>query len=154
MSHQCTRTDYKVRWLYNCHCCKAPLLVIIIIQHDDELFLSRLLNFMMLKPMNLVFNSVRWKFFGLKARRVCYSCFIRPPNKCYRKLRDREIGKFKGQLYKPLSVSQKDLYNWFESFNEYVLRPDADDYVGPFDFLNLIGVAFSSRLEPIENTGF
>ena len=140
MSPQCMRTDYKVRWLYSCHCCKAPMTIVIIIPHNDEVFISRLINFMMLKPMKLIFNTPRWKFFGLRARRVCYSCFIRPPTRCYRQLKDREVGRFTGKLHKPLSSSTQELYKWFESFNDYVIKPDADDYVGPFDISNLMGV--------------
>lgn len=93
----------------------------------------------MLKPLKLEMNIAAWKFFGIKAHRVCYSCFLNKPNKCFRKLRDREIGKLRGNIYNSSSKSQDELYRWFESFNEYVIRPDADDYKGPFDFVNLLG---------------
>lgn len=94
----------------------------------SDLFLTRLSNFMNLYPIALFYNTKIYKFFGLKAMKVCYGCYLTEPHKRCCNLRNRETGLSKTRFV-TLSQSRESLYKWFESFNRYLNRPDADNYI-------------------------
>ena len=129
MSHQSVSTKFNIRWMNNCFLCGCPLDIRIIPDDPSDLFMRRLSNFIQLMPINFLMNTQIYKIFGLKARKVCYGCYLSEPYKnplCI--LRNREVGASRFKI-KTISLSRSSLYSWFESFNRYLNRPDADDYV-------------------------
>lgn len=129
MSHQ---WKFDVYWPHVCSCCKHPLDVIIYLKDDDnnrEIFWKRYFNFNLLKPCNFLLNKMRIKIVNLKARRVCTWCYENKPYKIgVRELILRETTG-KSLVPRSQSLSKEEVYDWFESFNRYVRRPDADDYL-------------------------
>lgn len=128
MSH---RWKFDVFWNHVCSFCKHPLDVTIKITDDDnncEIFWERYYNFSILKPCEFSLNNMYFRFENLKARRVCKWCYENKPYKInFRKLMNRETtGKRLAPRSK--SLSTEEIYEWFESFNRYVRRSDADDY--------------------------
>lgn len=124
-------TKFNVNWINTCFLCGCPLDIRILPDDPSDLFMRRLTNFIQLMPINFLMNTQIYKFFGLKARKICYGCYMSEPHKnplC--KIRNREIGVGRFRI-KTISQSTSSLYSWFESFNRYLNRPDADDYVVP-----------------------
>jgi hypothetical protein len=124
-------TKFNVNWINTCFLCECPLDIRILPDDPSDLFMRRLTNFIQLMPINFLMNTQIYKFFGLKARKICYGCYMSEPHKnplC--KIRNREIGVGRFRI-KTISQSTWSLYSWFESFNRYLNRPDADDYVVP-----------------------
>lgn len=70
-----------------------------------------------------------WKFFGLKARRVCKSCFDRPIKISPKMLFARECGLSHLSIPKSLAVSKEELYDWFDGMRKYTMRDDAENYL-------------------------
>ena len=66
-----------------------------------------------------------YKFFGLKARRVCIGCYYCRPTV---DLRKRECGIPGATKKHKLSKSFKDVYEWFESCSRFLWRSDAEEY--------------------------
>lgn len=68
-------------------------------------------------------------FVNLRARRVCKWCYDNKVHKVgVRKILNREVT---GRSLAPRSksLSRQEAYEWFESFDRYLRRPDADEYV-------------------------
>jgi hypothetical protein len=128
MSRQFASTKFGVEWKEQCYLCNCPMDIRIAPDKMSDLFLSRLSNFMNLYPITLFYNTRIYKFFGITARKVCYGCYLSEPHKKYHNLRNRETGLSRVK-FATLSQSRESLYNWFESFNRYLNRPDAEIYV-------------------------
>ena len=119
-----------VRWYNSCYMCRSPLDCAVSIQQDDLLKFYAYSN---IKPKNFVFNTSHLKVIGLNQRTLCLSCFCTKYMKELpgpRELRGRETG-----CRKPLvrnmdrTLSQQQIYNWFEGFNEFRVRKDIDEIV-------------------------
>ena len=83
----------------------------------------------MLKPHDFSMNKMYYRIVNLKARRVCKWCYENKPYKIgFRKLVNRETTG-KSLAPRSNSLSTEEVYDWFESFNRYVRRPDAEEYV-------------------------
>ena len=129
MSHQ---WKFDVYWPNVCSCCSHPLNITIHLIHDVnnyEIFWKRFFNFKKLKPLDFYRNKMYYRIVNLKARRVCKWCYENKPYKIgVRDLMNRETtGRSLAPRSKSLSI--KEVYNWFESFNRYVRRHDADDFI-------------------------
>ena len=122
---------FDVFWPHVCSFCKHPLDVTIHLVHDvekREIFWKRYFNFKKLRPCNFSLNKMYIQLLNLKARRVCKWCYENKPYKIgVRDLMNRETT---GRSLAPRSksLSSSEVYDWFESFDRYVRRADADDY--------------------------
>ena len=104
--------------------CNCPLNIYIETKFDRKV-LRRLINFYNLRPIDYSMNIRMYKFFGLKARRVCVGCYYHPPRV---DLRKRECGLPGAIKRHNLSKTLKEVYEWFESCNRFLWRLDAEDY--------------------------
>jgi hypothetical protein len=123
--------QFNVYWYHTCSFCKHPLDVVIYLTHDvsqNKLFWKRYFNYRLLKPCDFSMNKMYIKILNLKARRVCKWCYENKPYKIgFRDIMYRETtGRSLAPTSKSMSTSE--IYDWFESFNRYVRRPDAEDY--------------------------
>ena len=128
MSHD---WKYKIEWCHTCSFCEHPLDVIVNFEQPEDdimLFWKRYYNFRKLVPRDMTLNETYIKIVNLKGRRVCKWCYENKPHKIdYRKLMVRETT---GKRIAPVSksLSNKEIYDYYESFDRYLRRPDADDY--------------------------
>ena len=70
-----------------------------------------------------------YKIINLKANRMCKSCYnAKAHNVSFKSIMNRELhGK---PIYpRTESLSANQIYFWFECFNRYLHRPDADNYI-------------------------
>lgn len=134
MSHQ---WKFNVSWKHTCLTCGHPLDVSIAISSYNEydLFWRRHENFTKLRPYDIDLNKRMYKIINMKAHRMCKSCYdAKAHNVSFNSIMNREItGKKLYPTSKSMSAGQ--IYDWFESFNRYVHRPDADNYIVGNDVL-------------------
>jgi hypothetical protein len=130
MSHH---WKFNVSWCHTCLTCHHPIDIIITITSSnrelDSLFWKRYINFIKLRPSNMSLSGKMYKIINLKAYRLCKSCYNTKAHKVnHVNIMNREIY---GKRIHPRSESlnSDQIYDWFESLNRYVHRPDADDYV-------------------------
>jgi hypothetical protein len=122
---------FNVSWKRTCLTCHHPIDVIITItsHHDYDTFWRRYVNLSDLRPSTMDLNDCMYKIINLKAYRMCKSCYDAKAHKIsFKSLMNRELYGTK-LCPKSNSLSAEQIYNWFESFNRYLHRPDADDYV-------------------------
>ena len=80
-------------------------------------------------PIDFMYNKSIYKVFGLKARKVCLMCFDNQPHRIpIGHIAAREVTGNKFTISCG-SKTTNELYNWFESFNRFINRPDIDEYV-------------------------
>lgn len=82
----------------------------------------------MLAPSDIHLNKMCIKIVNLKGRRICKWCYDNKVHKVgFRNILNREVT---GRSLAPRSksLSCQDVYNWFESFDRYLRRPDAEEY--------------------------
>jgi len=123
---------FKITWDHTCSFCKHPLDIIIYLEYDanqNKLFWKRYYNFTMLLPSDVHLNKMYIKIVNLKARRVCKWCYDnKVHNVGFRNILNREVTG-RSPAPRSRSLSCQEVYNWFESFDRYLRRPDADEYV-------------------------
>jgi GR25 family glycosyltransferase involved in LPS biosynthesis len=96
--------------------------------NEIDLFWKRYYNFRKLVPCDMTLNEKYIKVVNLKGRRVCKWCYVNKAHKINIKtLMNREVS---GKRIAPVSksLSTQEFYNYFESFDRYLRRPDADEY--------------------------
>ena len=100
-----------------CFICNCPLEPYIKSGNREKRELIR--KYRKIKPLFLVNNETYLKFFKLKVKRVCYSCFKTCGKPSQEVLRSREIGKTK-TINRNLSLSRKELFLWYKGLYNYV----------------------------------
>jgi hypothetical protein len=104
-----------------CKICNNPLNPYI--KSNDFEIRKIIRKYRKINPIFICNNDCFYKFFGLKLKRVCYSCFVRFKKPSMANIRDREIGAIKDlQEHKPLSLSSTEIYTWFINLQNYVKR--------------------------------
>jgi hypothetical protein len=68
-----------------------------------------------------------YKFFGLKVRRVCICCYEGRPERVPINMLNRREVMGKQIRIRSGSKSDRQIYDWFESFNRFINRPDIND---------------------------
>lgn len=127
----CARIDtrFEVKWYQTCYICNNPLDMMVIPNVSSKEFLERFLAYRVMYPFEFMYNKSIYKFFGLKARKVCLMCFANEPHRINpKRIALREVS---GNRIRPMGESKttEELYSWFESFNRFINKPDIDDYV-------------------------
>jgi hypothetical protein len=119
---------FKVEWKRCCYLCNNPLDVKIIIPKPSRTFIKRYYNFLVLRPNDMHYNASMLKVFNMKARRVCYWCFMNKPHKKFMNPRHL-MNRTKPETIRSESYTQQQIFLWFESLYNYLNRPDADEYM-------------------------
>lgn len=123
---------FNVYWERVCWVCNNPLDIMIRLEYDaqkNRLFWKRFFNFKILLPNDIHLNVSYLSVVNMKARHVCKHCFKNKHHKkVFRNVLSREING-KSPIPRSKSMTEKEVYNWFESFNRYLRRPDADEYM-------------------------
>jgi hypothetical protein len=116
----------KVTWDSRCACCNNPLNIMIITYSLFEDLLWDAYN--SLYPVKFENNISMYKFFGIKAKKVCKSCFKDLKKvRCYKNIKLREIGKKMPQMEK--SHDQEFIKEWFFKIEHFSKRPNIYDYI-------------------------
>ena len=140
-------TKFDVKWPYTCYICNNPIDMKILPRTPSTEFFKRLLTYRLMYPFDFIHNKSIYKVFGLKARRVCMVCFANETHKVHpKRIALREIS---GNKIVPnmRSKTVDELFNWFESFNKFVNRPDVQDYVdGPITYISPLCLLLSDVL--------
>jgi len=103
-----------------CFSCNAPLDPYIKSNNYEVRELIR--QYRRIKPLWLYNNEMYYKFYGLKLKRVCYSCFINIKKPNIKVLRDIEIGKLKPLPKKSLAMNKTSLLLWYDSLRRYISK--------------------------------
>lgn len=103
-----------IRWNRNCHICHCPLDLRIYCNSKNDIKVFN--KFVDLSA--LYDNDSRYKFFGLKAHKVCISCYSNSKlHKNYDFIRSKEInGKFPTCRR---SMTQEEVKEWFLDCKKY-----------------------------------
>ena len=114
---------FNINWCHTCYECGCPLDLFCTIKDDDiDLFFRDFTTWVYLKPFTLVYNKWYYKCYGMKIHRVCISCYFFPKRV---DLFKREIGE-KCKQYIQLSKTFEEVYQYFESFQEFRQRKDIE----------------------------
>lgn len=100
-----------------CCICQCPLEPYIKTNNYEKRELVR--KYKKINPLFLINNDQYLKFFGLKVKRVCYSCLKTLKKPSQEILRSREIGKIQ-HINRSLALSIKDLSFWYQGLCKYV----------------------------------
>ncbi len=123
----------KIMWDGNCKMCRAPLDIYMYAAGDDGRE-ARIMNTFvkMNEPLNFEKNRSIYKFFGLKAHRVCNTCFtnikIAKTFAFYNFRRTGNPAPRQSQLI-PQSVTQEELHEIYLRASAFAKRPDVDSYI-------------------------
>ena len=118
---------FKVQWTATCHVCQNPLDVRLYPKHSYDEFLSYILKFKIMYPFVLINNTSIYKFFGLKVRKVCISCYVREPQRTNLvTLTQREVSGKRIRI-RTDSKSPREIYNWCDSFNRFINKPNLNE---------------------------
>ena len=114
---------FTVKWDYTCYECCCPMGVKLVLCGDDTFFRD-FGSWAYLKPYHLYMNTSIYKFYGLRLRRVCISCYFNPKRV---NIRDRETGiKRVVRGDEERSKSYDDIKEYFEDFVQFRQRKDLD----------------------------
>lgn len=141
-------SEFRVGWLNTCYMCDAPLEILVSLKpQTSNKFLKTFYTYMMFNRFRLENNVSYLKILNLKQRYVCRHCF----RVCKRKrmnLRDvmqREVSgkpiKSPFQYLRP--KTPKEIFTWFESFNNFQHRQDIDDYLITFERIYIPNILFT-----------
>lgn len=102
-----------IEWNGNCNICRNPLDAFI---HCDNLDDIKVFNDLV-DTTCLYKNYSKYKFFGLKAKKICVSCYLNIKNNRYKFNRIKETtGKY---IIHERSMSQEELKEWFMDCKKY-----------------------------------
>ena len=120
-------TGFGVEWKNVCYLCQNPVNIKVCPYVPSEKFVECFRVFKELRPIMFIHNLSIYKFFGMKIRRVCMSCYEGQPERVpVRYLMLREIT---GKQMRVSSGSKTavELRDWFRAFNDFMNRSDLDD---------------------------
>ena len=102
-----------IKWNGNCNICRNPLdLFIYCDDSNDMKVFNKLVSTRCLHK-----NDSKYKFFGLKAKKICISCYSNIKNNRYKSNRLKEItGKY---IIRERSMSQEEIKEWFMDCKKY-----------------------------------
>lgn len=103
-----------------CFNCNAPLNPYIKSNNYEVRELIR--KYRRINPIWLYNNEMFYKFYGLKLKRLCFSCFTHVKKPSIKQLRFREIGKTKNLSVHPFSLKKEDILFWYQSLHRYVSK--------------------------------
>lgn len=114
---------YTCYWEHECYVCDAPLEIHDLFEgYNVNIVYTSLYKYQKLNPCYIVNNTVMYRFFGQRVRRVCVSCFHdRLPFNPIMNMR-RECGLREIRI-KTKSVSKDELWMWCKGFNRHLSRP-------------------------------
>lgn len=113
-----------VNWDHLCYECQCPMdLTLVIKEPTINLFFRDYGTWCYLRPFSLCYNTSHYKFYGLKVKRVCISCFINPRRVS---LVDRESGINRVRHRVNRSRTCEEVYEYFSDFIEFRKRKDLD----------------------------
>lgn len=121
--------DWSASWKYTCYECNRPLCVYFTLGEavDKYDFVVSLFTFRTFKPIQSHGQLFFYKFYGLKARRVCYCCFKGIFRPSFTQLKKREIGK--KIMYCNKRDELKVFYEWLKDFDRFFRRTDKHLYM-------------------------
>ena len=112
---------YICKWTHECYMCACPLNIHHMFENYDIFWFSRKFDdYCFLNPFFVDNNTVMYKFFGTKLRRVCIPCF-RNKHFCSPEMHhERQMGvKFRRRTK---SKTKEDVFQWCQAFNRYLSR--------------------------------
>jgi len=114
---------FNVRMERECFFCQAPTRIILNFHDDDELTMRSFVAWRKLFKRDFSYNGHLFKKVGSVVRNVCSYCYF---NDHTFNLKSREITGKKPRV-KSKALSVKDLWNWFDMFNNFRNRKDIKD---------------------------
>ena len=131
---------FTVTWDHMCFECCAPLKVKLVCKGENfDEFFRVFGSWSYLRPFHLYYNVGMYKFYGLKLKRVCITCYFTPERVC---LRDRECGIKRVVSQEVRSKSCEEIKEYFEDYTQFRKRQDLEmcivdewkrDYPGGLD---------------------
>ena len=112
-----------MRWDYVCYECQCPMDLTLIVREPLRQFMRDYGTWCYLRPFSLCLNTSYYKFYGLRVRRVCVTCFNKPVRVS---LIDRECGIKKFQRRDRRSKTHQEVYEYFSNFIEFRKRKDLE----------------------------
>ena len=120
-------TKFRIEWDHRCYLCQNPLDVQIQPNIPTTWFIICLRTFKRLYPFGFINNSSIYKFFGQKVRRVCICCYDGQPEKVPVDMINRREVLGKKIRIRSGSKTDRQIYDWFESFNRFINKPDINE---------------------------
>ena len=119
---------FTVNWEYTCYECACPLNVQIAVKEKNlKIFLRDYGSWSYLRRFCLCLNTVMYKFYGLRVRRVCFSCYCNPKRPS---VVNRECGiKMVRSSCDVECKTYKEIYEYFEDFVAYRKRKDLEECI-------------------------
>ncbi len=117
-------------WLYECFECQCPMDIGLRVSDTDySKFIRDYGSWCYLRPFVLCHNSSFYKFYGLRLKRVCRSCFVEPKRV---NLVHRETGTPRQVVTKrDRSKSTDEIREYFKNFVAFRRRKDLDCCIVP-----------------------
>jgi len=112
-----------VKWEYVCYECRCPMDLTLVIHEPLGQFMRDYGTWCYLRPFTLCLNTSHYKFYGLKVRRVCASCFSKPKRVS---IVDRESGIKKIRRREEVSRTREEVHEYFSDFVEFRKRKDLE----------------------------
>jgi hypothetical protein len=111
-----------LKWEYVCYECQCPLNLTLTIKESKlKLFLRDYGTWCYLRPFSLCKNTSHYKFYDLKVKRVCASCFSNPIRVS---LVERESGIKKIYKREERSKTHQEIYEYLSDFMTFRKRKD------------------------------
>lgn len=120
---------FSVTWDHVCFECRCPMGVNLFVQGEPmSTFFRDFGTWAYLRMyFSLVYNSSMYKFYGLKVKRVCLTCYFEPKRV---NLRDRETGiKRVVRADYERSKSCDEIKEFFEEFVRFRKRKDLEECI-------------------------
>jgi hypothetical protein len=124
------KKEFKVRWERTCYKCGCPMNIYISFEYDPE-FIKYIINYYNIVPFDFSNNLPIYKCFGMKARKICLGCYENPNENLLSHLHRRELGMRNSLRRQEISKTQKEIYDWFEGFNRFLYKENAETLYFP-----------------------
>ena len=105
-------------WERLCYKCHRPICVYV--NTDDPGLLIHAVRFYMDVPIDLTYNTMYLKFYGLRVKRVCAHCFHNKLNLSPQNIMNREIGKKVKFEKKSYTKTAEQINTWNRHFYRYL----------------------------------
>ena len=116
--------NFSVKWKHNCYLCTRPLDIYINTPNAD-IFMLEISIYIELNPFDFNKNKSEWKFFGVKARKVCHHCRINSKKVSVKMIFDQQMfGKKPRILMDNTTYTHDDMYAWFKQMSDFFKRDD------------------------------
>ena len=117
---------FSISWGTTCQICFNPVNVYCSMKTYNRDFIKAFLNYATIKPFDLTYNYLSYKFIGTKVIKVCECCYYNTREA--RRMATEVVIKGKKVPRLPRSKTKEEIKEYFTDMNTYRNRKDRKEY--------------------------